>query len=42
MTPYSIRATDARIDNTVNNPATVDVPVTLPVNTGVNVKVYTR
>ena len=33
---------DAWIDNTVNNPATVDVPVTLRVNTGQNVMVFTR
>lgn len=33
---------DATIDNSVNNPATVDVPVTMPINTGVNVQVYTR
>jgi hypothetical protein len=31
---------DAQIDNTVNNPANVDVAVTLPINTGVNVMVY--
>ena len=33
---------DAWIDNTVNNPATVDVPVTPPTNTWVNVMVFTR
>lgn len=33
---------DAQIDNTVNNPATVDVPVTPPTNTWVNVMVFTR
>jgi hypothetical protein len=33
---------DAEIDNTVTNPATVDVPVTFPVNTGVRVEVFTR
>lgn len=33
---------DAIIDNTVNNPATTSVPVTLPVNTGVRVEVFTR
>jgi hypothetical protein len=33
---------DSQIDNTVNNPATVDVPVTLPLNTEVNIQVYTR
>ena len=44
LTPESGDAitVDAQIDNTVNNPATVDVPVTLPINTGVNVMVYTR
>jgi hypothetical protein len=33
---------DATIDNTVNNPATVDIPVTMPLDTGVNVQVFTR
>jgi hypothetical protein len=44
LTPESGDAitVDAQIDSTVNNPATVDVPVTLPINTGVNVMVYTR
>ncbi len=44
LTPESGDAitVDAQIDNTVNNPATVDVPVTLPINTGVNVMVFTR
>ena len=44
LTPESGDAitVEAWIDNTVNNPATVGVPVTLPVNTGVNVMVYTR
>jgi hypothetical protein len=44
LTPESGDAitVDAQIDKTVNNPATVDVPVTLPVNTGVIVMVFTR
>jgi hypothetical protein len=47
LTPESGDAitVDAQIDNTVNNPATAQleiVPVTLPINTGVNVMVYTR
>jgi hypothetical protein len=47
LTPESGEAitVDAQIDNTVKNPATAQleiVPVTLPVNTGVNVIVYTR
>ena len=33
---------DAQIDNTVNNPASVNVPVTLPTNVGINVMVFTR
>ena len=33
---------DATIDNTVNNPATTNVPVTLPINTGVRIEVFTR
>ena len=46
LTPESGDATavDARIDNAVNNPANnlESVLVTLPINTGVNVMVYTR
>jgi|GEM_PF-980531 len=33
---------DAEVDNTVNNPATVDVPVTFPVNSKVTVHCWTR
>ncbi len=33
---------EAEIDNTVNNPATVEVPVTFPVNAKVTVHVWTR
>ena len=44
LVPESGDATtfDATIDNTVNNPATTNVPVTLPINTGVRVEVFTR
>lgn len=44
LTPGSGDAITANawIDKTVKNPATVDLPVTLPINTGVNVMVYTR
>ncbi len=51
LTPESGDAiiVNAQIDNTLqpeaiqaHNPATVDVPVNLPINTGVNVMVYTR
>lgn len=44
LVPESGDATtfDASIDNTVNNPATTNVPVTLPINTGVRIEVFTR
>jgi hypothetical protein len=44
LVPESGDATtfDATIDNTVNNPATTNVPVTLPINTGVRIEVFTR
>ena len=44
LVPESGDATtfDATIDNTVNNPATTNVPVILPINTGVRIEVFTR
>lgn len=44
LVPESGDATtyDAFVDNTVDNPATANVPVTLPINTGVQVEVFTR
>jgi hypothetical protein len=44
LVPESGDATtfDATIDNTVNNPATTNVTVTLPINTGVRIEVFTR
>jgi hypothetical protein len=41
--PISARVPcDATIDNTVNNPATTNVPMTLPINAGVRIEVFTR
>lgn len=44
LVPESGDATtyDAQIDNTVTNPATTNVQVVLPINTGVRVEVFTR
>ena len=44
LVPESGDATtyDGTIDNTVNNPATVNIAVTMPINTGVRIEVFTR